>query len=656
MNTRLLTGSGLAIAVVLFFTVNVLSHVALRSARVDLTEQRLYTLSEGSRNILQSLDEPVTLRFYLSKKLAVELAGIRGYTNRVLELLEEYEQASGGTLILHVIDPEPFSEEEDRAVGYGLRGVPLNQGNAQFYFGLVGSNATDDRELIPFFQQSREEFLEYDLTKLVYRLANPKQKIVGLLSTLPLDGGPQMPFPQTPGGGPPWMIMDSIRELMDVKVLDKAVTDVPDDVDVLMVVHPKQLGAPTLYAIDQFVLRGGRAVVFVDPHAEADRVLPNPRNPMGMQGPRNSDLGPIFDAWGIELVDGKVVGDLPLAKRVNFQKEDRMMVADYPVWIDLTPRQLNADDVVTAKLPNIAMASAGVLRKKEDSGIEWTPLMETDDQAMQIEAARLQFLPDVEGILRDYQPGDETLVLAARLTGTVNTAFPGGRPPAENPEEPKEPETAGADQEIEQPPHVAESAEPINVIVVADTDMLQDRFWVQSQNFLGQRLGIPTAANNDFVTNALDNLTGSHDLISVRNRGSFSRPFTLVRAIQQEAEARFRQKEQALQQRLKDTERKIQDLQSRKEDQTTIILSAEQQAALEGFRQELVVTRKELRNVQHELQKNIDSLENVVKFLNIGLMPLVIAVGGVVLGAWNMRRRGTAATDRNPGPSHDQDA
>ncbi len=653
MNTRLLTGSGLLIAVVLFFTVNVLSHVALRSARVDLTEQRLYTLSEGSRNILQSLDEPVTLRFYLSKKLAVELAGIRGYTNRVLELLEEYEQASGGNLILHVIDPEPFSEEEDRAVGYGLRGVPLNQGNAQFYFGLVGSNATDDRELIPFFQQSREEFLEYDLTKLVYRLANPKQKIVGLLSTLPLDGGPQMPFPQTPGGGPPWMIMDSIRELMDVKVLDKAVTDVPEDVDVLMVVHPKQLGAPTLYAIDQFVLRGGRAVVFVDPHAEADRVPPNPRNPMGMQGPRNSDLGPVFDAWGIELVDGKVVGDLPLAKRVNFQKEDRMMVADYPVWIDLTPRQLNADDVVTAKLPNIAMASAGVLRKKEDSTIEWTPLVETDDQAMQIEAARLQFLPDVEGLLRDYRPGDEILVMAARLTGTVKTAFPGGRPTAEDPEEP---ETAGADKETERHPHRAESAEPINVIVVADTDMLQDRFWVQSQNFLGQRIGIPTAANNDFVTNTLDNLTGSHDLISVRNRGSFSRPFTLVRAIQQEAEARFRQKEQALQQRLKDTERKIQDLQSRKEDQTTIILSAEQQAALEGFRQELVVTRKELRNVQHELQKNIDSLENVVKFLNIGLMPLVIAVGGVVLGAWNMRRRGTAATDRNPGPSHDQDA
>ena len=636
MNIRLLTGSGLAVAVVLFFTVNVLSHVAFRSARVDLTEQRLYTLTEGSRNILQGLDEPVTLRLYLSKKLAVELPGIQGYTNRVLELVQEYEQAAGGNLILHVIDPEPFSEEEDRAVGYGLRGVPLDAGNTQFYFGLVGTNATDDRELIPFFQQSREEFLEYDLTKLVYRLGNPKQKVVGLLSTLPVDGGPQMPFSQAPGGSAPWMIMDSIRELMEVKVLDKAVTEIPEAVDVLMVVHPKRLGEPTLYAIDQFVLRGGRAVVFVDPHSEADRVLPNPQNPMGMQAPRNSDLGRVFDAWGIELVDGKVVGDLPLAKKVNFQKQSRMMVADYPVWIDLTPRQLNAEDVVTAKLPNLTMASAGILRKKEDSETEWTPLMETDDQAMQIDAARLRMMPDVEGLLRDYRPEGETLVLAARLTGKVKTAFPDGRPEAADSEEPGNP---GDDKASKQPPHLAESADPINVIVVADTDMLQDRFWVQVQNFLGQRIGIPTSANNDFVTNALDNLTGSHDLISVRNRGSFSRPFTLVRAIQQEAEMQFRQKEQALQQRLKETERKIQELQRTKEDQTTVILSAEQEAALDGFRQELVATRKELRNVQHELQKNIESLENVVKFLNIGLMPLVIAVGGVVFSAYTIRRR-----------------
>ncbi len=638
MNARLLTGSGLAIAVVLFFAVNVLSNVALRSARFDLTEQGLYTLSEGTRNILHSIEEPITLRFYLSKKLATGLPGIHSYANRVMELLEEYEQAAGGKLKLHIIDPEPFSEEEDRAVGYGLQGVPLDNGNVQFYFGLVGTNATDDQALIPFFQPDREEFLEYDLTKLVYQLANPTRKVVGLLSTLPLEGSQPMAFMQGQGRSAPWMILDVIREVMQVKPLEKDVTEIPEDVEVLMVVHPKRLSDATLYAIDQFVLRGGRALVFVDPHSEADRVLPNPRNPMGMQGPRNSDLGKVFDAWGIELVKGKVVGDLPIAKKVNFKKQSRTLVADYPLWIDLPSRYLNPEDVVTAKLPNLTMASAGILQKKEDSEIEFIPLAETDEQAMQIDTSRLMFMPDVEGLLQTYRPEGKKFTLAARIRGKVKTAFPEGKPKAEDKDE-KGAAGSSDTEDSSEIPHLTESVGPINVIVVADTDLLQDRFWVQVQNFLGQRIGIPTSANNSFVTNALDNLTGSNDLISVRNRGSFSRPFTLVRAIQQEAEQRFRQKEQELQQRLRDTERKIRDLQQKKEDQTTLILSPEQQAALDGFRQQLVETRKELRSVQHELRKNIENLEGIVKFLNIGLMPLGIGVAGVVISAYKMRRR-----------------
>ncbi|MDT7042948.1 Gldg family protein [Candidatus Nitronereus thalassa] len=640
MNARLLTGSGLLIAVVLFFAVNVLSNVALRSVRFDLTDQKLYTLSEGTKNILQSLEEPITLRFYLSKKLATGLPGINSYANRVMELLQEYEAAAGGNLNLHIIDPEPFSEEEDRAVGYGLQGVPLNNGNVQFYFGLIGTSSTDDQELIPFFQPDREEFLEYDLTKLVYQLSNPKPKVVGLLSTLPIEGGrPPMGMMPGQGGSAPWMILDTIREIMQVKSLDKEVKNIPEDIEILMVVHPKRLSDPTLYAIDQFVLRGGRALVFVDPHSEADRVPPNPRNPMGMQGPRNSDLGKVFEAWGIELVKGKVVGDLPLAKKVNFQKESRTFVADYPLWIDLTPKHLNAEDVVTAKLPNLTFASAGILQKKEGSEINFIPLVETDDQAMQIDSSRLMFMPDVEGLLQTYRPEGKKLTMAARLTGKVKTAFPEGRPKAKETDN-KDEEIDSEDPAATDQPHLSESADPINVIVVADTDMLQDRFWVQVQNFLGQRIGIPTSANNSFVTNALDNLTGSSDLITVRSRGSFSRPFTLVRAIQQEAEMQYRQKEQALQQRLKDTERKIQELQKKKEDQTTIILSGEQQAALDGFRQQLVSTRKELRGVQHELQKNIETLEGIVKFLNIGLMPMIIIVGGVVFSAYKVRRRG----------------
>ncbi|RMH03191.1 MAG: ABC transporter [Nitrospirae bacterium] len=634
-----LTGTGLAIAAVLFLAVNVLSNVTLRSARFDLTEEHLFTLSDGTKKILETLEEPLILRFYLSKKLARGLPGIHSYAIRVEELLREYEQAAGGKIVLQVIDPEPFSEEEDRAVAYGLQGVPLDNGNLHFYFGLVGTSSTDEEEIIPFFQPEREEFLEYDITRLIYRLAHPDRPVVGLLSTLPLQGGNPFAMLQGQPNRPPWLIMDVIRQVAEVRTLDRELSEIPDDIDVLMLVHPKNFRDETLYAIDQFILRGGRALVFVDAYAEADRVAPNPMNPMGMQGPKHSDLDKLFEQWGIELEKGKVVGELPFAKKVNFRKQGRLLVVDYPVWFDVTPAHLNREDVVTAQLTKLTLASPGILRKREGSETTIVPLVQSDEQAMAIDVARIQFLSDVGSLARTYRPDGERFILAARITGHVKTAFPEGPP------EPKNSTSKSANTESERAPHLTESKEPINIIVVADTDMLQDRFWVDVQEFLGQRIGIPIASNGNFVTNALDNLTGSNELISVRNRGRFSRPFTLVRAIQQEAEQQFRQKEQMLQERLRMTERKIRELQRKKDDQSAVILSAEQQQELARFRQELLETRKELRAVQHELQKNIESLESIVKFFNIGFMPLVIAVGGVFVGLYRLRNR------RKPVPS-----
>ncbi|NKB82411.1 MAG: hypothetical protein GKS05_11090 [Nitrospirales bacterium] len=638
MNKKMLTSSGIVLALTLFFSVNVLSNMVLKSARLDLTEHSLFTLSDGTRNILRTLDEPITLRLYLSKKLATSLPGINSYATRVEELLEEFEQAAGGNLTLFVIDPEPFSEEEDRAVGYGLQGVPVTNGNTLFYFGLAGSSSTDKEETIPFFQPDREEFLEYDLAKLVYQLAHPKQKTVGLISSLPLDGGPTNPLMPGGGGGQPVMIMDQIRQLFEVQTLQTDITDIPESVDVLMIVHPKHFSDPTLYAIDQFVLKGGRALVFVDPHAESDRGTPNPMNPMAaMQAPKNSDLSKLFTAWGVELTSGKVVGDLPLARKVNFRNQSRMQVIDYPVWIDLPPSHLNQEDIVTGQLPNLTMATAGILQKTKESTTELIPLIESDTAAMQIDVARLQFLTDANSLLRSYHPEDERFTMAARLTGSVKTAFPNGQPSSKKDDDPNA--LVSKDENLNTNTHVTESHEPINVIVVADTDLLQDRFWVQVQSFLGQRIGFPTAGNGSFVTNALDNLTGSNDLISVRNRGSFSRPFTHVRAIQQEAEQRFRQKEQRLQERVKTTERKLQELQQKDPEGGALILTQEQQEEIALFRENLLQTRKELRAVQHELQKDIESLEGIIKFMNIGLVPLIITGSGLAFSAYRIRRR-----------------
>ena len=640
MNKRLLTGTGLLIAALLFGAVNVVSNASLRSARFDLTEHNLYTLSEGSKNILQNLEEPITLRFYLSKKLATGLPGINSYASRVEEMLEEFEQIAGGNILLQVTDPEPFSEEEDRAVAFGLQGVPLDGGSTQFYFGLAGTSSTDDQDIISFFQPEREEYLEYDLTKLVYKLAHPQKQVVGLMSSLPMEGGPSpsLPIPQQRGGGPPWLILDQIKQVFDVRTIETDSSAIPEDVDVLMIVHPKALSASTQYAIDQFVLGGGRLLVFVDPFSEADQGIPNPMNPMAGK-PQNSELDTLFDVWGLELVKGKVVGDLPLSKKVQIQQQARLKVVDYPIWIDLRKEHLNSEDIVTAQIPNVAMASAGLLNKKEKAETEFVPLIQSDEAAMQIETSRLSFMPDITSMLRTYRPEGKKFTMAARITGTVKTAFPEGKPPEEKKGGEIQGEDAKPDQETDSDlqAHLAESKEPINVIVVADTDFLQDRFWVQVQNFFGQRIGIPSAGNGSFVTNALDNLGGSNDLISVRGRAGYSRPFTLVKAIQQEAEHRFRQKEQALQDRLQATERKMQELQSKKQEGSALILSSEQQQEIDRFRQELVQVRKELRGVQHELVKNIESLEGWIKFFNIGFIPLVIGLAGVYISASRFR-------------------
>ncbi|WP_447969858.1 Gldg family protein [Nitrospira sp. M1] len=638
MNKTLLTGTGLLIAAVLFGAANMMSNAALSSARFDLTEHNLYTLSEGTKNIMQGVEEPITLRLYLSKKLATGLPGIKSYANRVEEMLEEFEQVSGGGIRLQVIDPEPFSEEEDRAVAEGLQGIPLEGGTKQFYFGMVGSSSTDAQEVIPFFQPEREEFLEYDLAKLVHTLANPKKQVVGLMSSLPMEGAPPNPMmPPQPGGGTPWMVLDHMRQLVEVRTIEQTATDIPEDVSVLMIVHPKNLQDETLYAIDQYVLRGGRALVFVDSHAEADRGMATPNNPFGGTGPKNSDLGKVFDAWGVELVKGKVVGDLPLAKKVQIQQQGRMQVVDYPVWIGLEQSHMSPDDIVTAQIPNLNLASPGILKKKDDSETELIPLLQSDEAAMQIEATRLSMMPDVAGLLNSYKPGGEKLTLGVRIRGKVKTAFPDGRPQSKKVD--SEDEKSDTSSDLSSQEHLTESKEPINVIVIADTDLLQDQFWVQVQNFFGQRLGIPNAGNGSFVTNAIDNLGGSNDLISVRSRSGFSRPFTLVKAIQQEAEQKFRQKEQALQNRMKATEQKIQDMQSQKQEGNTLILSPEQQEEIAKFRQELVQVRKELRGVQHELVKNIDGLEGWVKFLNIGFVPLLIGIAGVWVGGQRLRRR-----------------
>lgn len=638
----LLSGAGLVLLAVLFVALNVLAGAGLGSARLDLTQERLFTLSDGTRAVLKGIREPVTLRFYYSERLGREVPTYGVFATRVREMLQEYATEAGGRIRLQIIDPLPFSDDEDRAVGYGLQGVPLNQAGELVYFGLAGVNAADKEESVAFFQPERERFLEYDLTRLVYNLADPKKKVVGVLSTLPLEGefrNPRQP-PQ------PWVVYQQLQQFFEIKAIQADAAEIPADVTVLMIVHPRGLADKTLYAIDQFVLRGGRALVFVDPHAEGEMGRPGPA---AQTGDTASDLGRLFDAWGVELVKGKFVADRANARRVSAGPETRVRAIDYVAWLQLHDDSFRHDDILTAELKAINLASAGTLKAKEGSTTTLTPLFQSSPQSQLEDVDKIKLAPDPASLLASFKPANERYVLAARIRGAVKSAFPDGPPAAEKKEGAPEPPAAPAVPPAES---LKESKVPVNLIVVADSDLLENRFWVTVQDFFGQQVAVPAAANGDFVVNAVDNLSGSDALIGLRGRGVSARPFTRMTEIQRDAEQRFRAKEQELSEKLRATERKLNELRTTKDQAAgKAILTPEQQAEIDRFRGEMLTIRKQLRDVQLDLRRDIDSLQSWVRFLAIGGVPILI----VVFALWRGRRRGRRA-DAAEAPGADSGA
>ncbi|MCU9945965.1 GldG family protein [Pseudomonas solani] len=610
MKKLMYSSAGLLLIALAFLAFNMVSGLALTNARIDLTEQKLYTISDGTRQILGELDEPINLYFFYSDKSAKDLVVLRNYAKRVEEMLKAYAQASDGKIKLHIVDPEPFSEDEDKAAEFGLQAVPLQQGGDSVYFGLAGTNSVDDRQIIPFFPLDQEEFLEYEISRLVQSLAKPQRPVVGVMSGLPINGGFDM---QTRQPGQPWMVMEEIRQLFQIESIKPSVDQIPDKVSVLLLVHPKNLSQQTQYAIDQFVLRGGKLLVFVDPYSEADHSVQMPGE-MGGED-KASDLPALFKAWGLEMVPGKVVGDGAYAMSVSMGEGQRP--ARHVGWLSLPKKALDASDIATSSLETVTVATAGILRPLEGAKTHFAPLIQSSEYAMPFDAGIFATLRNPDVLMRELKPSGDRYAIAARIGGPVQSAFPDG---------------------IEGRKDGLKAADNINVIVVADTDMLSDRMWVQVQDFFGQRVPQPWADNSGFAINALDNLTGSEALISVRSRGRFTRPFTVVESLQREAETRFREQEQVLQQRLADTEEKLASLQKNQDPTKALELTPEQQATLQQFMQEKVRIRKELREVNYQLNADIEKLGRTLKLINIVLVPLVLTLGVLLLWFWRRRR------------------
>ena len=617
-NRLIASGTGVLLAALLAVAAVIIVNSTVTGLRMDLTQAKLFTLSQGTINIIKGLKEPITLDFYYSRKSLVDYPQLVNYANRVRDLLEEYAAHSHGKIKLTVIDPEPFSEEEDQAVAAGLQGISVSAAGDRAYLGLVGVNSTDDEDTIPFFQASREAALEYDITKLVYNLAHPKKRVVGVISSLPVMGSAY------PTQKKPWAIIKTLREFFSVRDLGQDVKDIDSDIDVLMVIHPKKLKDATMYAIDQYLLKGGRALLFVDPLAESDPSQPDPQNPYTIPD-LDSDMKFLLDGWGVKVLDGKVAGDITAAMRVQTRSTRGPQETNYLPWLHLDNSYLNHDDFITGQLEVVNMGTAGIIEKEEKSTVKLTPLIQTSAQSAEIERDLILFQSDPNVMLNNFKPDNRRLTLAARITGHVKTAFPDGAPV-----DPDAKDKGGADQTVKEG--------DVNVILVADTDILSDMFWVRMQNYFGVEVPQPIANNGDFVVNAIENLSGSNDLISLRSRGEFSRPFEVVENIRREAEKQFRDREQALQSKLEETEKKMRQLQQEGGD-SNMILSPEQTRELEQFREDQVKTRKELRAVQHDLQRNIEELGTKLKFINIGLMPLLIALLALGAGLYRTRRR-----------------
>lgn len=623
---KLLPWVAIALAAVLAIAVNVIAELSPRDLRIDLTERHLYTLAPGTREVLASLREPITLRLYYSRKLGRDVPQYGTFAERVRDVIGEYVRAAGGKLVLEEFDPIPFSDAEDRALAYGLQGVPVDQSGEQVYFGLAAINLTDDERTIPFFQPERERFLEYDLTRILYELSGTPKPVVGVMTALPMNGEMRA---MAMGGRPtpPWASMTQLRQFFTVRDVATDAKAIDPEIRTLWVVHPQGLSEATQFAIDQFVLRGGRLVVFVDPHSEAQAMRPGPRGQPVTD--TASALPKLFAAWGVAYDPNQVAADLRGAWRVRAGGSERMQAVDYVAWFNAQGDGINRDTPITGELNQITFASAGLLRPAEGAATRFEPLVSTSTEAQVIPAADVRTEPNPAKILAAFRPSGERYTLAARISGPVRSAFQGDLP--EGIEAPGE--------------RLAEAKEPVNIVIVADADVLEDRFWVRVQDFFGQQVATPFSDNGAFVTNATELLSGSSALIGLRSRGESTRPFTLVEGIRREAERAFREREQALTRTLEETERKLRELRSGPTgpgaDRRAVeaVITPEQRAAIDQARQTIGETRRELRQVQFDLRRDIDTMKTRLQFWNVAAVPIAVMLFAIGLGLWRRRAR-----------------
>jgi len=619
------TAGVLAVALILIALNYIFSPVR---ARVDLTEGKVFTLSEGTRSILKSLQSPVKIRYYYTQGEATPV-GLKTYAQRVEDLLNEFRSVSNGKVMVEKYNPQPDSEAEESATLDGIEGQMLNTGE-KFYLGLSVSQL-DDKVAIPVLTPERETLLEYDLTRAITRVSNPTKPVIGVMSAVPVFGRGLSPLAlqEQKGLSEPWVLISELKRDFDLKEVPMTAESIDPEVKVLLVIHPRDITETSQYAIDQFLMRGGKLIAFMDPYMYFDQQR-DMQNPLGGTQAGQSSLWALMKAWGLEMDMSKVLADMTYASGEG----PRLL----PTLLNLTGTALNSEDPVTSQLGTLLYAFGGWFKGKPVEGLDMTVLAHSSPNNMPVDLiiATLTGEPSTKG----FEPTGHEQPLAVRLTGKFKSAFPGGPPKDPYAEMQKDKEKAAEPKKAAEP-HIEQAKEPTTVVLVADADMLTDGAAVDIQDVFGQRVVVPRNGNLNLAQSLVEQLASDRNLIGLRSRAAFTRPLTVVRQMESKAQQAYLGKIKALEDDLQQTQQKLEDIQKRRgdaKDKGPVVLSPEQQSEVDAFRSRSLEARKELKELRRDLREDVDRLQLWTKVVNIGAMPLLIVLIGVAI-ALSRRRQ-----------------
>ncbi|HZL42284.1 MAG TPA: Gldg family protein [Verrucomicrobiae bacterium] len=622
---------GIIVMVAILIAFNVIT--ATFRERVDLTKEKAYTLSDGTRAVLRKLGSPVRVRFYCTQSETASPYSVllKSYAGKVEDLLEEYKQTAHGNVIIEKYDPQPDSDAEDSARLDGIEPQTL-PGGEKFYLGLAISKGLEDKQAIPVLSPDRERQLEYDISRAISRVVTPEKAVVGVMSPLPVFGMPSNPMMAQMGrqGQEPWALITELKSDFSLKRVEMNADKIDDDIRVLLVIHPREISEAAQYAIDQFILRGGKLIAFLDAQSLVDSRGQNPM--MGQMPGGGSSLDKLLKAWGLQFDTSKVVADRTFKMELGEQGDTSQQ---RPAWLALTPEGINSNDIATAELDNIWMFSAGAFTGTPPPGLQETVLLRSTRDSQLVEGMLANFSGD--GILKDFKPSGVEYALAVRLTGRFKTAFPEGKP-QEKKEDGSTNAVTGAAPAARPDGSLKESRQDTAVVLVGDADMIYDSYTLRRMNSPFGTLAMPMNANLNFAQNLVEQLSGDDNLIAVRSRAILNRPFTRVKKMEAEAEAEYLARIKELEESRDQAVARLTELQSQKSQNQRYILSHEQQAEIDNLRKKEAETSRELRRVNKDLRRSVVSLQRRIEWLNIASMPLAVCLAGVGLAIYKRKR------------------